>query len=122
MKVEYWGWIRRDDLKHNRDKLFLFGDNVEQKGLGGQAKEMRGEPNAIGVPTKKSPHMRTEAFFCDSEYDDNIRAIDKAFEKILEHDRTIVIPTMGLGTGYAKLKHMAPRTWEYLQMRLNELQ
>ena len=32
--------IKRDKLKSNPDILYLFGDNLLRKGLGGQAKEM----------------------------------------------------------------------------------
>jgi len=54
--------IYRKDLKNNPDVLYLFGDNLVQKGFGGQAKEMRGEPNAEGIPTKKLPSMEAKAF------------------------------------------------------------
>ena len=33
--------ITRDKIKENPDVLYLFGDNLLRKGLGGQAKEMR---------------------------------------------------------------------------------
>jgi redox-sensitive bicupin YhaK (pirin superfamily) len=29
--------------------LFVFGDNLRRTGFGGQAAEMRGEPNAVGI-------------------------------------------------------------------------
>lgn len=38
--------ITRDKIKENLEVLYLFGDNIIRKGLGGQAKEMRGEDNA----------------------------------------------------------------------------
>lgn len=52
MIVLHQKFIFREDLQANPDVYYLFGDNVERRGLGGQAKEMRGEPNAIGVATK----------------------------------------------------------------------
>jgi len=45
--------ITRQMLRAEPGTLWVFGDNLQRKGLGGQAKEMRGEPNAIGIPTKK---------------------------------------------------------------------
>ena len=45
--------ITRDKIKENPDVLYLFGDNLLRKGLGGQAKEMRGEPNTLGIVSKK---------------------------------------------------------------------
>ena len=54
-KVERIRFITREYVRANPDKIFLFGDNLEQRGLGGQAAAMRGEPNAVGIPTKKRP-------------------------------------------------------------------
>jgi hypothetical protein len=48
--------------------IFLFGDNMQRTGLGGQAKEMRNEPNAFGVPTKWKPTMQDDAFFTDDDF------------------------------------------------------
>jgi hypothetical protein len=55
MTLIFQEWITRKDLRENPDKRYVFGDNVERRGYGGQAKEMRGEPNAIGVVTKWAP-------------------------------------------------------------------
>lgn len=62
-KIERMQFITREYVRANRDKLFLFGDNLERRGLGGQAAAMRDEPNAIGIPTKKSPSYKNAAFF-----------------------------------------------------------
>lgn len=124
-KIERRQFITRAFVRANRNKLFLFGDNLERRGLGGQAAAMRGEPNAIGIPTKKSPSYKDDAFFSDDEFEQNKAAIDAAFAKvaraITEANRTIVIPTDGLGTGRAQLRRRAPRTFAYLQKRLAEL-
>lgn len=124
-KIERRQFITRAFVGANRNKLFLFGDNLERRGLGGQAAAMRGEPNAIGIPTKKSPSYKDDAFFSDDEFEQNKAAIDAAFAKvaraITEANRTIVIPTDGLGTGRAQLRRRAPRTFAYLQKRLAEL-
>lgn len=86
---------------------------------------MRGEPNAIGIPTKKSPSYSDGAFFTDEEFETNKTAIDFAFAEVLEAcsdpSRVIVIPSGGLGTGRAQLDRRAPRTFAYLQNRLAEL-
>ncbi|MEC7290450.1 MAG: hypothetical protein VXW22_10215, partial [Pseudomonadota bacterium] len=47
--------IYRQDLRANPGTIYVFGDNTERVGLGGQAKEMRGEPNARGIATLWSP-------------------------------------------------------------------
>lgn len=113
-------YITRNDLVSNRDKIYLFGDNLEKTGLGGQAKEMRGEINAIGIPTKKRPSMSDDSFMNDDEYESNVKAISDAFEKIPQ-EVSIIVPKDGIGTGLAKLKEKAPRTYEYLQNRLLRL-
>lgn len=40
-KVERIKFITREYVRKNRDKLFLFGDNLERRGFGGQAAAMR---------------------------------------------------------------------------------
>ena len=50
-----WKWITREELQRHPELIFVFGDNMLRKGFGGQAKEMRGEPNAVGVPVKWRP-------------------------------------------------------------------
>lgn len=52
-RIERMRHISRAYVRANRDKLFLFGDNLERRGFGGQAAAMRAEPNAVGIPTKK---------------------------------------------------------------------
>ncbi len=105
--------------------IYLFGDNLLEAGMGGQAGEMRGEPNAIGIPTKKTPDMGEDAFFSDREFQQNCMAIDAAFAKVAErrkrHYDEIVIPLDGLGTGLAELDKRAPRTFRYLQEKLAAL-
>ncbi len=124
-RIESMRFITREMVRANRDKLFLFGDNLERRGYGGQAAAMRGEPNAIGIPTKKSPTYKSMAFFTDLEFEQNKTAIDAAFAEIpnavTDSICAIVIPADGLGTGRAQLAKLAPRTFVYLQKRLDEL-
>lgn len=118
--------IFRKDLKANPDVLYLFGDNARRVGLGGQAMEMRGEPNAVGVRTKWAPGMRTEDFFSDSPIEHNAikRLIEKDLERVQQHLQTggvVVIPYDGLGTGLAQLDVRAPKVFAFLTAKLNEL-
>jgi len=119
-KLEFQKFISREDVRNNIDKIYLFGDNLIEKGFGGQAKEMRGEPNAIGIPTKKLPSMSSSSFFTDKEFEENKIAIDKAFAQIPK-GKTIVIPKDGLGTGLASLKEKAPETFAHIRNKLTEL-
>ncbi|NJM52713.1 MAG: hypothetical protein HC846_04545 [Blastocatellia bacterium] len=119
-KIEIREFITRDNVRAEKDKIFLFGDNLKEQGFGGQAKEMRGEENAVGIPTKKFPTNNPSAFFSDKEYASNVKAIDKAFGKI-PPDKIIVIPKDGLGTGLAQLEEKAPQTFAYLSEKLAEI-
>lgn len=125
-KIERMRLISREYVRANRDKLFLFGDNLVRRGFGGQARAMRGEPNAIGIPTKKSPSYKDAAFFTDEEFEQNKAAIDRSFAEIdqeaaSDEIQVIVVSSDGLGTGRAQLNRRAPRTFAYLQSRLAEL-
>lgn len=113
--------IFREDLIKNPNCQFLFGDNLLQMGYGGQAKEMRGEPNAIGIPTKREPNNYFSSYFTDDDYDINIKHIDNAFNKI-DRKKIIIVPTDGIGTGLAKLPEKAPKTYRYLLQKLKELE
>ena len=121
--IEVMNVISREYLRANPHKVFLFGDNLLGRGYGGQARAMRGEPNAIGIPTKKKPTNQADAFLTDVEFDQNKEAIDKAFGRLfrLEVNSVIVVPSAGLGTGLAALPSKAPQTYQYLKRKLAAL-
>ena len=111
-----------DDIKNNRDTLFLYGDNDEHRGKGGQA-IIRYESNTMGIPTKKRPTNHPSSFYTDLEYEQNINNIDTALLNIkneLYKYKTLMLPKNGFGTGMAKLKEKAPKTNEYLQGALSK--
>lgn len=112
--------IYRDDVKRNPNVLYVFGDNIARKGFGGQAREMRGEPNAIGIATKHSPI----AYFSDKDFEDVIEIIDIDFKPLFTHQTSggiIIIPTDGIGTGLAQLPSRAPKIHAYIQEKFNDL-
>ena len=114
-------WINHDIMNAHPDKVFLFGDNHARDGHGGQAKHMRGHPRAIGIRTKHAPSMHPSAMWTDDTYDDNVRMIDEDIQQALSHNKQIVIPSAGIGTGLARLGESAPRTFAYLQEQLQGL-
>jgi len=77
------GWWTLDDIKNNRDHLFIFGDNDIGRGKGGQA-IIRDEPNAFGIPTKKYPSNTKNSFYTDEEYKTNKIKIRDALHSILQ--------------------------------------
>src|ERR1700761_2826764 len=93
-------WINRADLRANPAALYVFGDNEQRWGLGGQAKECRGEPNAVGVATLKAPGV----FWTDRDADHQIAVLDHDMEPLFEaliQGRTVIFPLDGIGTGLA---------------------
>jgi hypothetical protein len=123
-KVVFQDWIERKDLIESPDKLFVFGDNMARVGLGGQAAVMRGEPNAVGVPTKWSPGMSNKDFFSDADLPLILPVIEKDLEKIrkhLESGRDVVIPADGLGTGLSQLPKRAPKIFQLLEKSIRDL-
>jgi hypothetical protein len=112
--------ISRSDLQANPDTLYVFGDNMQRRGRKGQAAEMRGEPNAIGIPTKWRPARTEDAYLSDDAWKDpEVKsAIEGAFRKLETHlasGRNIVLPADGIGTGLAELPTRAPRLFARLE-------
>ena len=55
IRIRRQTWITRDDLKANRDMIYVYGDNVRREGRRGLAREMRGEPNAHAISVSWGP-------------------------------------------------------------------
>jgi hypothetical protein len=124
MPIRTEKYITREMLRAEPDTLWVFGDNLQRKGLGGQAKEMRGEPNAVGIPTKKAPGMHPVDFFNDRDFDRYLDARAHDLMRLVHHLRCggdVVLPADGLGTGRARLKQSAPKVWDQLQEDLHAL-
>jgi hypothetical protein len=114
MPLLFMDRITRRYVQEYKDWLFVFGDNLAGRGLGGLAKECRGEPNAIGVPTKRAPSKAPEAFFnnTDADYDAWVKAARPAWDRIeaaVLEGKTVVFPKGGLGTGLAELPKRSRR-------------
>jgi len=132
--------IYREDIQSNPDILYVFGDNLERVGRGGQAKEMRGEPNSFGIATKRlCDHGYPECYFHDTQKD-VIDILCTEFDRLerklqqstkhsygqlgwlyIRHWKGVVIPMDGLGTGLSKLQDYAPKALDYIETRINDL-
>lgn len=124
MPIKFQKFIKRQDLRDNPEWIYLFGDNLMRVGMGGQAAEMRGEPNAYGIPTKVAPGNAPEDFFNDldflvvsNQYMDDFAYLMDA----LDEGKTIVIPEDGLGTGLADLNNKAPKIMDDLNQFIKRL-
>jgi len=119
--------IYRQDLIANRQILYVFGDNLERVGLGGQAKEMRSEPNAHGIATKrKAAHGHDNCYFHDSEAD-AMEAVIKDFSHLrrrfkIGQYRALIWPGDGIGTGLAELNTRAPLLLDFINSQMEQLQ
>jgi hypothetical protein len=122
MPVIYQKRIYREDLRNNPSVYYLFGDNEARKGFRGQAAEMRGERNAIGIRTKKFPTKEVKSFWTDAELDRNKAKIDEDFAQVFDLLRkgcTIVMPTDGIGVGLSEMPKRCPQTYAYLKTKLD---
>ncbi len=112
MPIVFEERITRTEIRKHPERIYVFGDNLRKRGFGGLARECRGEPNAIGIPTKRAPSMQEGAFFSDADYEIWLKASKPALERIKQaifERKTVVFPKAGLGTGLAELPCRAPR-------------
>jgi len=112
--IEYRKWIYRRMLRDEPDKLFVFGDNLIRSGYGGQAKHMRGEPNAVGIPTKRFPSMQSNAFLYDQNFDEWLLTATPDYLRLNQYDGIIIWPLDGIGSGLARLEETSPKIWKQI--------
>jgi hypothetical protein len=113
--------IFRADLKANPKVLYLFGDNELRQGLAGQAKEMRGEPNAVGIRTKRAPGMAYHDFWHDKNLTIHQHMLREDLAPVADHlfdGGLVVLPLDGLGTGFSRMKQYCPYVKAYLDARI----
>ena len=114
--LELRNWITRTSIQLERNKLFVFGDNLLREGFGGQAKEMRGEPNTVGLITKRKPTMEECAFLTDDLFEVWAKASGEDFLHLFLHKGVVVWPSAGIGTGLAQLPSRATLIFEAIEL------
>jgi hypothetical protein len=125
MPLIYQDHIVRADLHANRLALYIFGDNEQRRGLGGQAEEMRGEPNAHGICVKRAPSRESWAFWTDADFSRVVPILRTDFDKPhrwLAAGRTVVFPTAKIGTERAELEERAPKIFQYVMKKIELLE
>ena len=98
------------------DGLFLFGDNFERAGKGGQA-VIRDMPNALGIAVKHQPKRDAGAYLSDADMNAFQAELLRAHREILaalRAKRTVYWPADGIGTGLAELPSRAPLCYSNL--------
>jgi hypothetical protein len=111
MPLKFVEHYTRSEIQSNRAVLYVFGDNFERKGLGGQAGQARGEPNAVGIATKRRPSREEDAYLTDDDYDKWVAFNVLSCAQIDSHltrGGVVVWPTQ-IGMGRADLQGRAPR-------------
>lgn len=122
----YAGNWTREDVAKQSDKVFLFGDNTDDRVNTHHVPTMtqaviRGLDNAIGIDTKKNRGTSEDSYFTDADFDTFKAQVDEAIQKAIDSGKTIVIPEGGIGTGKAQLERRAPKLFTYLQDKLSSL-
>lgn len=90
--------ICKNYLQKNPNEIFVFGDNLLRKGLGGAA-SLRYEPNVYGFITKKYPSNNVDAFYATTEY---ITIYKKEISNLIKQiknnpDKIFLISRLGAG-------------------------
>lgn len=110
-------------VKNDPHKLFIFGDNLDRQGIGGQA-IIRGFYNTYGIPTKRRPSMSNTAFFSDKE--EEFEAICNSIHDLYIIYRSkvfhsFVFPEDGLGTGFSDMPSHSPKIYAAMNILLYTL-
>jgi hypothetical protein len=105
-------------IRESVNTVFIFGDNLERWGTGGQAKVARRFVECgktFGIPTKRKPRKTPDVFFSDRP--DEIQSVKKSFTGIRElktrGKRIVFFP--GIGEGMAELPKRSPRIYAMIK-------
>jgi hypothetical protein len=131
----YW---TRDEVQKDTKHVYLFGENIADSVPDPKTGKyfvpsstqavIRGLPNAIGIPTKRTRGTSKDAYFYDKDADFEVfkKHVDEAIAKAKLDGRPIKISTYGLGTGAAAVqgafKNGTGRFFDYLYTKLGELE
>lgn len=117
------GFYKVETMRAYPHVTFVFGDNCQRQGKGGQA-IVRDEPNVLGVATKKSGGE----FFIDGDIADMGQLCEDliAVESLLLAGRKVGIPItdegrISLGCGLAALPYHFPSAYAFLEAWLRRM-
>ena len=119
--------VTKEAMRQRPDDLFVFEDNMARRGSRGQAREIRGEPNALGIPASWDPKGGQGASFSDADWDKpNVRrAVTSALDQIeraVADGQTVVVASDGVGAGQGKLAQNAPAIARFIDERLKAIE
>lgn len=108
--------IMPNDCINNKEFLYVFGDNLLEKGEKGQAIIRKvSSKNVFGVPTKRLPSMKEGSFFSDQLEEQEI-VLKKLTElwNCHKEGRVIVLPNNPFGSNLAQLEKRSPKINELI--------
>jgi hypothetical protein len=130
-------WTRQE-AEDDVDHVYLFGDNIKDAIPDANGRYfipsstqavIRGLPNAIGIPTKKTRGVKADDYFHDTPEDFDLFTlhVDRAIDLAKKSGKSIKMSSEGIGTGAAEahpesaFRGGTGRFFEYLYKRLGEL-
>lgn len=120
---EFEGFWTIADVRNSPNEIFIFGDNEERRGPGGQA-VIRNEPNTHGIASKKSPRWDDDAYWYDDDYNRTTGIIDTDIASLQEKHsgKPWVFSAGGMGTGMGKPRRGTnERTMAYLRDEIRKV-
>ena len=124
--ILYGGHYSVDLCRQYPKFIWVFGDNLKGFGMGGQA-IIRNEPNAVGIPTKRTPDNGPTAFFDDGNTADWLALIMKTryVEELIRKQRVVIPVTseqrISLGCGLANLPYHGPLMYAFLERWMQQM-
>lgn len=118
----YSGLYSSDLCRRHPQVNFVFGDNLQRVGMGGQA-IIRHQPNAVGVATKRSPSEFMSDTLSDmGEVCNDLIQVANGLARGVPH----VIPLtpegrISLGCGLAELPYRAPLIYAFIEKWLDQV-
>lgn len=116
-------WYSKVQCKANKNKLYVFGDNLLRTGCGGQA-IIRYETNTHGIATKSFPGTHPTDYFDDSPHQ-AIAVINDIHSLITKYHTgeydCVVLPHDGLGTGLSKMDKTSPQLFKMMNSMLQAI-
>lgn len=81
-------------------------------------------PQILGVPTSHNNHRDKKSYFMDSDFEQFRTLVDRVMDRAkaaIDSGMTVVVPKGLMGSGSSALKHYAPRCFEYLNQKIDNL-
>jgi hypothetical protein len=116
--------VTRDRVRAGKLFLFAFDDDEMRMTDDALAGQCRGEPNAVGIRTRRTPGPEAAATWRDNELAQHQAMLDEDFSLLIswvEAGGPVFLPKAGLGMLQPRLVDTAPRTFLFLQKKVKEL-